>query len=245
MYSIERVPRWIRWQALAALAGLALCARPAGAGLILDQQNVVPTEIGFVAEALGQVVSPGTLVHNQLAQTFTVGVSGTLSRVGLQILKEEAAKPLTVSIFGTVGGLPAPSDLLATLDVPASVFPPLSGSIPIPMTDFDLGAASLPVSIGEVLAIAISTPASTAPPDSIFQYEMILTGESTYAGGAAYRRAPISGPFSMGFGDDFDWGFQTFVDDGVTATPEPSSLILLSLGSVSVVGWRWRTRPAK
>jgi hypothetical protein len=227
---------------VAALAALALCARPADAGLILDQQYVVPTETGYGLGEVGQEYD--TLAHIQLAQTFTVGVSGTLSRVGLQLTSDHASVPLTVSIFGTVGGVPDPSALLATLDVPAGIFPITFSLVPVPIIDFDLGAASLPVSVGEVLAIAVSTPGITSPPDAPNQYEWILDG-GAYAGGAGFRRAPISGPFSVAFGEDVDFGFRTFVDDAVTATPEPSSLILLGLGSVSLMGWRWRSRPAR
>jgi hypothetical protein len=85
----------------AFLVMLIASSKPAGAAPILDQQNSPPPEvISLIADVF------------DLAQTFTVGVRGTLNRVDvlIQRLAVVPALPLHFDIRRAPGGVPSEDD---------------------------------------------------------------------------------------------------------------------------------------
>jgi hypothetical protein len=166
---------------------------------------------------------PGTLDQSQTAgtatigttadvyQTFTVGVTGTLT--GVQIyMNGGATATATVAIQATAGGNPTLTDLVSV----SAAVPAADG-----LVDFTF-AAGVPVTAGDVLAIRINTGAETAAWGS---------ATDVYAGGQAMW---LNGGWQAVPGIA-DFRFQTFVQVGAppdfaptatlapTATPQPTS----------------------
>lgn len=115
------------------------------------------------------------------AQTFTVGVTGTLTRVDVQFaqLFNQQHEDLEITIFDTVGGAPR-----APITAPFHIAP---ASVPIvlhPSTwdgyAFLSAAFALPVTAGDVLAIVVSTGPSS-------QYYWAGAYGGGYPGGQLYR----------------------------------------------------------
>lgn len=105
---------------------------------------------------------PTIFRENRWAQTFTVGISGTLTRVDVQVAQLFFQQPedLLVTIFDTAGGAPR-----APLTAPFHISPSLVPVVPHP-SSFDayafLSASfALPVTAGDVLAIVLSTGSSS------------------------------------------------------------------------------------
>jgi hypothetical protein len=217
----------------AVVTGLALAitAAPGRATgtLLLDQENVIDTSGGsFSAFLIGTV---STATDNQVAQTFTVGIGGTLSRVDVQVEREGAEVPLVADLYPTVGGVPNPSASLAHWSIaPGSV--PTS---PPAFLSLDLGASAFAVLPGDVFAIALSAPGG------LFANQYGWANDfGTYAGGAGYGRLLPSGTFAL-LRDDADLGFRTFVDVPARV-PEPGTLLLLGFGLAELVGLALRCR---
>lgn len=132
-------------------------------------------------------------------QTFTVGITGVLTRIDVQIEKgSQTVEDLVLSLWSTdAAGLP--EDLLAAASVPASAIDPT-----FPFVSFDLGAEAVAVSAGELLAIVLSSDASNTPPFAE-RYEWEIGGQ--YDRGTAYIL--LNGTFFI-FDDDFH--FITYVE---------------------------------
>lgn len=192
----------------------------ATAALIIDQENLVPitgNDIG--AFFLGPVGIPPTATV-ELAQTFTVGVTGTLEHIEFQLTRSSSTttSAVAIDIVSTINGLPDPAaGVLATVSLPSSGIP----VTPSHFTDMLTGVGiSLTVSRGEVLGFVLSAT------DLFF-----WTGRTdSYPAGQGFRRVvPMS--FSA---TDVDFGFRTFVD-AASAVPEPTTLVLLSTGLLALL----------
>ncbi|HVT26577.1 MAG TPA: hypothetical protein VHE81_01030, partial [Lacipirellulaceae bacterium] len=160
---------------------------------VLDQQNDV-TGSGFSES------NAGGYIEN--AQTFTVGVSGTLSRLGAQINWPGFGSPgnAILTVYNTSGGLPNAS--LGSATVPLSSIPSTGYSY----ISFDLSSFAIPVHVGEVLAYGISTNG-----DSTYVFSRDTQNASTYAGGESmYRQINPTGDWTF-FSPSRDAGFQTYV----------------------------------
>jgi hypothetical protein len=177
--------------------------------IVLDQSYLTPPAQEF---AVG--------VSSDLAQTFTVGVTGALSRLDFEIAGATSAFIFDIRPTDAFG-VPVENDGLALV---AGVIP--SSAVPAPGALLQIGFGSaLPVNAGDVLAFSLRggtrtmrLPDSTLAPD--------------YVGGASFYRPPASTwqPLAaLGFGDV---NFRTYV----TVVPEPSSVVLLALGLLSLVG---------
>jgi hypothetical protein len=126
---------------------------------VLDQSNTTFLTFGG-AGAPGSAVTSGQTV----AQTFTVGVSGSLTTIDLGLYKDP----------GTIGDVTLeilPFSVFPTFDFSASLY---STTIPITsipllttaLTSIDVSAANLSVTSGEQLAIALhrsAGPANSSP----------------------------------------------------------------------------------
>jgi hypothetical protein len=222
----------IRFLVLALAGSTYFCfaATPrAAGGQVLDQAHT-PQRYLF-----------GAAVEYSLrrAQTFTVGQSGILDRVELQVWQEgNPTAPLVVEIRKTLAdsGAPDPSAgaLLASVSMAASLFS--TDPYPSTYTGVDLNAQSFAVSAGDVLAI-VATSTIAYP-----QWYLWTTSDSAatppapqYSGGMAFYAYPASAPWSASASRDS--GFRTYV-----TIPEPSGMVLCLAGFATLTVCRWRKR---
>jgi hypothetical protein len=199
---------------------------------VLDQYVKVPNGQGANQSstiALGYVE----------AQTFKVGIGGTLAAVGVEV---ETSSPLTsgdltLEIRGTTLGMPidlSQSPLLS-VSLPSSVFSGVSFfGPPQPFGIFDVSSFQLPVTPGEVLAIDLKTADEHG-------FDWHISDQNSYppniyAGGA--RFVSIAGGSWITGGTDNDQGFSTYI----SPLPEPSSIILALGGGVLLIGALHRRR---
>ena len=169
--------------------------RQAAAIELLDQQNDVSPS------AVADSTSGGVL---EQAQTFTVGVTGTLSRIAVQINFPGFGSPgsAILTVYNTSGGVPNAS--LGTASLPSSGIP--SGGYAF--QSFDVSSYGIPVHAGDVLAYGI-----TSTMDSYFFLRSTFD-HSTYAGGdSQWRQRGPTEPWTT-YAPTHDGGFQTYVIPG-------------------------------
>jgi hypothetical protein len=195
----------MRMVPLVCAAGLALCGAvhlspSAHAALVLDQEYLLNNAFAEFSNGMGF----------RRAETFTVGVAGILSEV--DIFTDVTATFTGFNILSTSAGVPT------TTVVAVGTLSSQSGG----EAAFSV---SLPVSIGEVLAIEPMTPAGTPG-------LWLAEDPGSYPGGGDFFINPVFGIDSFtpsGFADDF----RTFV-----GVPEPGTLACLGAGLVLLLGRR-------
>lgn len=193
----------------AALLGLAIpgwILPGARAALVLDQQYLANN---------GVVAGFSNGVGFRRAETFTVGVAGTLTVVDVIVFG--VGSFTGINILSTVGGVPT-TTIAAT------------GTFSSQAGDVAAFSLSLPVSIGEVLAIEPLQPNGGG--------DWLANDPDTYAGGGDYFVNPIDGfnTFTAsGLADDF----RTFV----TVVSEPNGIAVLGIGLLGI-GLGARRRPS-
>jgi hypothetical protein len=162
----------------------------------------------------------------QWAQTFTAGVSGTLSRVDLYLGDpfgaEPAGGPLAFDVRPVRAGTPGSErDVIARRVLDTSAF------VGEGFYQFDVQAARLSVTAGQRLAIVLTSRALDAAP---WTWRGSEGGQPAYAGGASFFRLARDNVWSSPL-PDVDLAFRTFVRPGAMApTPEPGTFILVGLG---------------
>ncbi|MGG7568267.1 VPLPA-CTERM sorting domain-containing protein [Rhodovulum sp. DZ06] len=187
----------------AALAAAPLASQ---AAVVLDQQDPVvtgSTAVGFVT--------------TDLAQTFTVGVTGVFAAVELNISSFSLSHdPLTVSLRKTAGIVPSTlaADILATTTITAA-------DANAALTDLiDFSFAGVGVTAGDFLAIVV-TPAA----DQTWELDFDVT--NAYADG---RRVSATGGV-FGTPSSSDLTFATYVDAAPGSdVPLPAAAPLMALG---------------
>jgi hypothetical protein len=166
-------------------------------GIVLDQSNVVPN---FQFDAA--VVSA-----QSVAQTFTVGVDGTLAQVDFQIYKNTGTTgDVVFDIRPTIKGVPDPDDgnilyeTVISLDKMPTIDDPF---MDVPLTSIDVSAGKLPVAAGDMLALSLSREGQGSPPWVLWRQ-----GQPIYQGGSTYIRNDSTMDWRP---LENDGGFQTWV----------------------------------
>jgi hypothetical protein len=199
----------------------------------LDQQ-ALPTDDGLTGIGSGPSgpiggTPLGTWIH---AQTFTVGLTGTLAQIDLPLSRSQfTATNFIVGIWPTLQGAPDTSvdPLFAASFSPTSIAYP----VPQPYTSFDLSGANIAVTAGDVLAIVLTRPAETvAMSDQVYW----LLAEP-YVGGAAFKQ--FTGfPWLPELDEQTgaaDFAFRSYV----AVVPIPSAVGLLG-SALAVLAWTRR-----
>jgi hypothetical protein len=177
---------------ICAVCCLALLPASLRAAEVLDQQNDVNGSATADSTASG---------GQELAQTVTVGINGTLSRIAAQLSRPgfTMSGNVILTVYDTIDGLPNAS--LGTASLPWDA---------IPMTgyayqSFDISSFAIPVQVNDVLAFSIKA-------ETLFFWRSSFTSD-TYAGGESkYRVLNMPpGPWT-GYSPSHDYGFQTYVD---------------------------------
>lgn len=188
------------------LASLALVPARAAATPILDQSAGADSAKDF-----------GGANITGVAQTFTVGIEGILSRVDLLLLRYRSElEPVHIEIRRNLTDL-TDASLLARVSLDPTVVPPYPGG---GWLSIDFSPFGLQVTPGEQLALVIRYPIPTL-------YVWGVTVGDIYAGGHSYFF--MNDQWNLGGGDQH---FRTYV----TPVPEPGVLALLAVGGIGYLG---------
>jgi hypothetical protein len=182
---------------------------------VLDQQNVATTKSASLAVYSGQ----------RVAQTFTVGKTGYLDEVGLQISRSAGitgGSPVFRILPTTGDGAPTTAvgnDLYsAVLDLNSI---PVISTAPSPFTTVDVSSARLWVNAGDRLALTLERAGSGSPPWLV--WDLVAQG---YENGMLYTRhtPELWVVPSVSIPNQTDAGFRTYI-----AVPEPPAIATAAL----------------
>ena len=198
---------------LAAFFLLAAAGDAAGQTEAVDQSYVDGGRTGF------SIAEP-----HLLAQTFTVGVTGKLTRIDLGVRHYPLIDPtqiLTVAILPTSDlGVPLHNQPLAVVQLTPAEVSPLDGAL----TRVDLGPQAIAVQQGEVLAVSASSVAGMSRGYVWRAHEDVSPG-SPYLRGVAFSRGLSTSPNNFA-PREADAHFITYV-----TVPEPSGLLVMTLAA--------------
>ena len=188
---------------LAAVTSDYAAARPCPMSKVPDQDNLLAGGLG------GLVVS----TTSDIAQTFTVGMDGRLTRVELR-LKQHEGEPTEDLVFDLVTtdgtGIPTTTQL-AHVVLPPSEIPSTFGIVTV-----DLSSFVVSVSVDDVLAIVLSSN--------------VLGSAARYGWdgdlGGSYPRGTA---FTFGTENPRDMAFRTFVCQDEIPTVSTWGLIVMAL----------------
>jgi hypothetical protein len=199
-----------------------LLAGDCSASPIIDQEFIPDPVVLWQVSVNGSVAS-----H---AQTFTVGITGNLVRIDLD-LNVETQSPSATAYFDvlptTAGG-----DLVDTTPLFSTTLPYTQIPLSPAFVSINLGSG-VAVTVGEQLAIRVR---GSELNNFIGWYGSTDPGVvDFYPRGKEY----VTDPGNTWFSFEADLGFKTYIDP----VPEPSTLALLTLGGVIAFAAK-RGRPA-
>ena len=152
--------------------------------------------------------------NQELRQSFAVGVSGLVSKFGVQIFRTNDSLDTSGEVLISIGSQALPMTTYYTARVPVSEIPVVNSlSDPVPWTYVDVSRGKRMVQPGNNLGIKVSQMPSSLNEGATNVYWRTSGLQSSYAGGSLIRRIPPYSPshFWANF-DDGDGGFQTFVE---------------------------------
>ena len=163
--------------------------------------------------------------NRSVAQTFTVGVAGTLSRI--EIRAAEAGDTfnvgdLVLSVYDTASSVPA--NPLADVVIPESTFPGIGQFI---WAAGDVSSSGIQVAPGDELAIVVTSSDSR-------HYGWASTSNGP---GGALHQGSFSGNLWVPVNPEIAMLYRTFV-----TVPEPSTFLLLATGALGLAAVGWRKR---
>jgi hypothetical protein len=206
---------------LLLLFGSFAVIRPVNASGQLDQQQTFFGNTGV----LFYTSNAGTPPHLQFfAQTFTAGLTGSLTEVDLSISRFSACSPCGPVVVEIHAGSPTGALLASTSD-PASSFPLYSGPA-APFFAF-IFTAPAPIVALSVYAIVVTTSSATFPDSYVI---WTSNGGPMYTGGTPYYTHDGS-TWNTGLSYDFD--FKTFVGGSFTTTTLNCDPSTIDVGSSS------------
>jgi len=178
---------------------LAFVVAGCGGGGGGDEQDLEPG-----VEALDQAMEPDPPRDSgsgpDRAQTFTVGITGRLTRLDLQLYEESTpVAPLYIQIRPTTGGAPVEESTSALAGF--AIIPGEIGTLPGEWATFDLTTFDIQVQKGDVLAIVLQSD------DERWNWQG--EGADGYDDGNTFVRVAPTFPTFTEF--DLDQGFRTYV----------------------------------
>jgi hypothetical protein len=176
------------WPLAVVVMLLFICSGRTLAAEVLDQQNVFDSSIAD---------SPSDA--QEFAQTFTVGVSGVLSRIEVFLTKTNPQNNVILSVYNMSGGVP--NAVVASASLSPAAVPGLQSFV-----SFDVSSFEVAVSSNDVLAFALKKDGFDGGP-----YIMPFTTTNTYAAGSSYRRTLSVPPGPWSIQDNRDYAFKTYV----------------------------------
>jgi hypothetical protein len=203
------------------LVGWLLFAGIVHAAPIIDQQHIPSGNFPAFA-----VANDRTQI-----QTFTVGITGALTAIDVQVSREPLTVENLVLSLWSIDAAGLPKARLATESV-APTDPAFTSTGPRPLIHLALTTGAVEVTVGELLAIELNSDAANNPP---FNERYLWEIGGPYDRGTAYTQ--IGSSF---FKQSEDFHFRTFV----ISVPEPGTLALLSTGLGGLLAYGWRRRRA-
>jgi PEP-CTERM motif len=179
------------------IAVLVECvALPASIAETLDQHNdVSPSATADTATPFSQ----------EIAQTFTVGLAGTLTKIDAQLVRILGSGGSAIfTLYDTTGGVP--NTVLGTRSLNWDAIP----STGFGYQSFEVSSLAIPVTVGQVLAFGIKSSGEAG-------YGLRSSfDQNTYAAGESKSRtlSVPPGPW-VSYSPSHDYGFKTYVLTGV------------------------------
>jgi hypothetical protein len=203
---------------------------------IVDQAFVPSPSAAYVG-----MVEATYATETESAQTFTVGLTGQLTKVEVKVSRYASfTGPLGVFVVPTIGGVPDDTTVLGYSVFAGDTISTAWNNNDSNWLAVDLTSFGISVSSGDVLAIVLATDNPSLFIEGLYAWH----GDSgnPYSGGNLFWTTNASPDWTAV--SDADLGFRTFVESRSGMVPEPSTLVLLVSGLIIVfcLGIEYRAR---